>query len=152
MKAVFPFLLTCAVSLSASAADSDRIVKTALYAPTQATIVVAEGDLEPRSVGSYSIRLYAKNDPAFPYDRFVTGLVRPRDGSVESVRFADLDHDGTPEIIVVLRSSGSGGYQSADAFHFRKKSLQLMKSVNGLEASADPVRELMASRKNQLRQ
>jgi hypothetical protein len=147
MKAVALLLLACSASSPVFAADSEHTVKTAVYPPTQATIVVAEGDMEPRSIGSYGIRLYAKNDPAFPYDHFVAGLVRPRDGSIESIRFADIDHDGTPEVIVVMRSTGSGGYQSAEAFHVDAKSLRWMKSVNGLEANADPVRALAASRK-----
>jgi hypothetical protein len=147
MKAIALLLLACSASSSAFAADGERIVKTAAYPPTQATVVVAEGDLEPRSTGSYSIRLYTKNDPAFPYDRFVTGLVRPRDGSIESIRVADIDDDGAPEIVVVMRSSGSGGYQSADAFHVHDQSLTLTKSVTALDANADPVRALAARRK-----
>lgn len=142
MKAIVLLLLAGSASLSTFAADSERIVKTAMYPQTQATVVVAEGDLEPRSIGSYSIRLYAKNDPSFPYDRFTAGLIRPRDGSIESIRFADIDRDGTPEIVVTMRSSGSGNYQSADAFHVRDKSLSLMKSVSGLEANADAIRAL----------
>lgn len=144
MKTTALLLLACAISLPARAADNEHIVKTATYPPTQAAIVVAEGDLEPRSIGSYSIRVYDKNDPAFPYDRFAAGLIRPRDGTIESLRVADIDGDGTPEIVVVLRSSGSGGYQSADAFRVDGKSLTFVRSVSGLEANADPVRAFAA--------
>lgn len=127
---------------TAFAADVDRIVKTATYSQTQGAVVVAEGDLEPRSIGSYSVRLYAKNDPAFPYDSFITGTVRPRDGSIENVRFADLDRDGIPEILVIMRAAGSGGFLSADAFRFQERTLTLLTSVSGIEGNADPVRAL----------
>lgn len=130
---------------TAFAADVDRAVKTATYPQTQGAVVVAEGDLEPRSIGSYSLRLYAKNDPAFPYDGFITGIVRPRDGSIENVRFADLDRDGVPEIIVIMRAAGSGGFLSADAFRFQEKTLTLLTSVSGIEGDADPIRALVSS-------
>ncbi len=138
-----PVLLLCLVISSAAfAADDGRIVKTATYPQTKGIAVVAEGDLEPRSIGSYSLRLYAKNDPAFPYDDFIAGIVQPRDGSIESIRFADLDRDGAPEIVVVMRAAGSGGFLSADAFRVQASSLTLLTSVSGIEGDADPLRAL----------
>lgn len=138
-----PALFLClAISATTFAADDGRIVKTATHPQTKGIAVVAEGDLEPRSIGSYSLRLYAKNDPAFPYDDFIAGIVRPRDGSIESIRFADLDRDGVPEIIVVMRAAGSGGFLSADAFHFQASSLTLLTSVSGIDGDADPLRAL----------
>jgi hypothetical protein len=111
---------------------------------TQKTVVVAEGDFEPRSVGSYSIRAYAGTDARFPYDDFIAGAVRPRDGTVEDVRFSDLDRDGLLDIVVVIRSAGSGGYLSADAFRLQGTTLTLLGSVSGLTRDADPVRALGA--------
>lgn len=137
-------LAATSVSVAAPANDSERVVRTATFPQTQGTVVVVEGDFEPRSIGSYTLRLYAKNDPAFPYDSFLTGTVRPRDGSIESVRFADLDRDGAPEIIVVTRSAGSGGYLSADAFRFHGQSLTFLTAVSGIEGNADPVHALAA--------
>lgn len=138
-----PALLLClAVSANVFAADDGHIVKTATYSQTKGLAVAAEGDLEPRSIGSYSLRLYAKNDPAFPYDDFIAGIVRPRDGSIESIRFADLDRDGVPEIVVVMRAAGSGGFLSADAFRFQTSTLTLLTSVSGIEGDADPLRAL----------
>lgn len=132
-------LAATSISIAAPANDSERTVKTATFPQTQGAVVVAEGDFEPRSIGSYTLRLYAKSDPAFPYDGFLSGIVRPRDGSVESIRFADLDRDGAPEIIVVMRSVGSGGYLSADAFRFQDKSLTFLTAVSGIEGNVDPV-------------
>jgi hypothetical protein len=37
---------------------------------TGLTAVVAEGDLEPRSIGSYSVRIYGAN-PEYPTDDYI---------------------------------------------------------------------------------
>jgi hypothetical protein len=137
-------LMALTISGAAAAADDARSVKTAVFPQTQGMVVAAEGDFEPRSSGSYSLRLYDKADPAFPYDRFIAGIVRPRDGSVEQISFADLDGDGKPEIVVTLRSAGSGSYLSADAFRFRARSLTPIASVSGLNKNADAVDALIA--------
>ena len=105
-------------------------------------VVVTEGEFEPRSIGSYSLRVYSASNPQFPYDVYLAGIIRPRDGVVEWLARHDLDHDGTEEIIVVIRSAGTGGYLSADAFQYRNRQLGLMVSVEGLRKHADPVRAL----------
>jgi len=141
-------LLSLGVLLVASIAlgtdDSPRVIRKAAFPGAQKTVVVAEGDFEPRSVGSYSIRAYAGTDARFPYDDFIAGAVRPRDGTVEDVRFSDLDRDGLLDIVVVIRSAGSGGYLSADAFRLQGTTLTLLGSVSGLTRDADPVRALGA--------
>ena len=109
--------------------------------------VADEGEGEPRSTGSYALRLYRAGDPSFPFDAFVAGAVRPRDGTLEALRFADIDRDGRPEVIVVSRSAGSGGYLSVDAFRFQKDALVLAASKSGLPADADPVAALSSGRK-----
>lgn len=86
-------------------AEQGRIVKQVRFSDRTATVVVAEGDLEPRSIGSYAVRIYAFINPDFPFDKLVTGIIRPRDGVVEEVKFADLDGHGSPEIVVVIRIS-----------------------------------------------
>ncbi len=135
-------LLTISAALSAD--ESPRFVRTVPFPGSPTTVVVAEGDFEPRSVGSYSIRAYGGTDPRFPYDEFIAGTVRPRDGMVEDVRFSDLDRDGLPDIIVVIRAAGTGGYLSADAFQLQGTVLTLLESVSGLARDADPVRALQA--------
>jgi Periplasmic lysozyme inhibitor of I-type lysozyme len=99
--------------------------------------VVDEGDFEPRSVGSYVLRVY-KGSSSFPTDHLVAGLIRRRNGTLEALRFADVDGDQEPEIVVVIRSVGSGGYVSADAFRYRLRSLQLIASVSDLEPERIP--------------
>jgi hypothetical protein len=106
--------------------------------------VAAEGEGEPRSVGSYALRVYSPSPEGGARDRFVAGAIRPRDGALESIRFADLDLDGTPELVVVLRSAGSGGYLSADAFRLRGGVPRHAASVESLPADDEPLRALAA--------
>ena len=146
--------LSCALALpvgaqvppaaaSADASSSGEVRFTGRVTLTDgATVLVAEGESEPRSIGSYAIRAYAAGDPAFPTDRFAMGLVRPRDGTIERVLLADLDRDDRPEVVVVIRSAGTGGYLSADAFTFARGRLVRRASVAGLAADADPVAAL----------
>lgn len=142
MNKLVLFFLSALLSTAAIAAGNERVVKAANFPETKGMVVAAEGDFEPRSIGSYSLRLYAKNDPAYPYDSFITGIVRPRNGTVESIKFADLDHDGKAEIIVTIRYVGSGSFVTVDAFRFRKQSLQLLTSIAGMDAKLDAVQAL----------
>jgi len=112
------------------------------------TAVVAEGDFEARSIGSYSVRLYssANAQPGDDTTFFVAGVIRERDGSIEKVELADIDGDGKPEIAVTVRCVGTGSYLSADAFAFDKKRLWLRASVDGLAKDADPIAALKKAR------
>ena len=135
-------LATLAVGLFLSAtlhaAESSRFIKK-IKLPSGQTAVVAEGDFEARSIGSFSVRLY---DAATPQDEttfFIAGLIRPRDGAIENLALADIDGDQQPEIIVTVRSVGTGGYISVHAFAFKKKNLLVRAFVEGLRPDADPV-------------
>jgi hypothetical protein len=120
--------------------DPRRIERVTL--PDGRTVVITEGEFEPRSVGSYALRVYLAGDPAFPFDRFSLGMVQPRDGAIERVLVQDLDRDGRPEVVVVLRSAGSGGYLSADAWSFGDRRIVRRASVSGLPPNADPAAAL----------
>ena len=133
-----------AAASTLGAEENARLLRKAVIPGGPRIVVVAEGDFEPRSVGSYSLRAYAGTNPRFPYDIFLAGTVRPRDGTVEEVRFSDVDRDGSPEIIVVIRSAGTGGYLSADAFQLQGTVLTLLAAVSGLAKDADPIRALEA--------
>ncbi|MCP4545264.1 MAG: hypothetical protein GY835_02220 [bacterium] len=113
--------------------------------PTGQTVVVAEGDYEARSIGSFSVRLYEAaaipNDTTF----FTSGIIRPRDGVVEKVILADVDGDRQQEIIVIVRSAGTGSYLSAHAFAVAKSKLIFRVAVEDLAADADPVAALKGS-------
>jgi hypothetical protein len=112
--------------------------------PDGSTIVVTEGEFEPRSTGSYAIRAYAAGDPAFPTDRYVAGVVWPRDGAVERILLEDLDRDGRPELVVVVRAAGTGGFLSADAFTFGNRRIARRATVKELAYDADPLPALRA--------
>jgi hypothetical protein len=135
-------LLSAAVPAGAQEAGQRRVERVAL--PDGALLVVAEGDLEPRSIGSYAVRLYAAGDPAFPTDRFVAGVIRARDGTVERAELQDLDGDRRPELVVVMRAAGTGGYLSADAFGVGARRIAWRAGVAGLSADADPLPALRA--------
>jgi Periplasmic lysozyme inhibitor of I-type lysozyme len=114
------------------------------FPTTSEVVVVAEGDREPASVGSYSVRIYSGVNPAFPLDEYLAGVVRPRDGAIEQVKFQDVDGDGRTEIVVIMRSAGSGSYISADAFTYANKSITLLASVSGVAKNTDPLPVLTA--------
>jgi hypothetical protein len=143
MRKVFLIYLGMVLASPAlSAEEGGRVILTAVI-PGESTIVVAaEGDLEPRSIGSYTLRAYAGGNRRFPYDDFLAGTVRPRNGTIETLKFADLNGDASPEIIVVMRSAGTGGYISADAFQLRGSALSLVAAVSALAKDADPIRRL----------
>lgn len=110
------------------------------------TVVVAEGDFESKSIGSYSVRLYqASGDDQHPQrcDFFEAGIIRPREtGYVERVRCVDLNQDGKEEIVVIQRSVGTGNYLLAEAFSYGDKQLQLMAATEDLEPDADVISAL----------
>ena len=105
-------------------------------------VTVTEGPLEPRSIGSYALRFYVPFDPKWPFDNYVDGDVRVRDGSIEKLLFDDLNNDQEMDLIVVMRSAGSGGYLSADGYLLNKEGIAFVKSVEGLKKDADPVEAL----------
>ena len=121
------------------AADEGAPFLRGVLPGTSTPVVVAEGQLEPRSIGSYTVRIYSGRNRRFPYDDFIAGTVRRRDGAVENLLFSDLDGDAVPEIVVVVRSAGTGGHLSADAFQLHGSAISLVGSVAGLAKDADPV-------------
>jgi hypothetical protein len=130
------------IALAYGAEPDLRFVKRLQIPDGSEVLVVAEGDFEPRSLGSYALRLYGGGSKEFPTDDFIAGLIRPRNGTVEAVRFADLNGGGRTEVVVVMRSAGSGGYLSADAFHYEHRSLEFAASVADLDPSVDPIQAL----------
>ena len=143
------FSVLVSAHLLFGAQSEQRFVQLFQFPGTLESLVIAEGDLEPRSVGSYAVRVYEAHSEKFATDEFIAGIVRPRNGIIEAVRFDDIDGDNRPEIVVVIRAVGSGGYLSADGFRFRNRLLEWMGSVADLDKTADPVlalREKLKSR------
>jgi hypothetical protein len=134
------------LAASVHAAAQDRFVSK-LTLPTGKTVVVAEGDFEARSIGSFSVRLYKAAAAPDETTFFTSGLVRARDGVIEKVILADVDGDQEHEIVVIARSVGTGNYLSAQAFAVAKDKLTFRAAVAGLAADADPVAALRKFRK-----
>jgi hypothetical protein len=133
-------------SAAQAAGTGERFVRK-LALPNMQTAVIAEGDWEARSIGSYSVRIYSaeRAQPGDDTTFFTSGIVRARDGVVEKIVLADLQGDGRQSLVVVIRSVGSGGYLSADAFSIEKPVLALRASVSGLAPSVDVVDALRAA-------
>jgi hypothetical protein len=129
-------------AFSSAAQSNLRFAKRFQIPGASAVVVVAEGEFEARSVGSYALRVYGGAAKKFPTDDFIVGVVRPRNGTIEVVRFESVDGDDSPEIVVIMRAVGSGGYVSADAFRYREGLLEWVASVSGLIKTADPINAL----------
>ena len=149
--------MSCGQAANAATAPADLRVSTTaelsrvghryvarLSLPAGKTAVIAEGDLEARSIGSYSARLYtsegvqAGDDTTF----YQSGIILERNGTIEDVRRADIDGKGGDEIVVVIRSAGSGGYLSAQALSFANNQIEALAKVTDLPADADPIAAL----------
>ena len=135
------FFLVVSATVFAAAADH-RFVRLFKFPAAPESAIVAEGDLEPRSIGSYTLRIYGGGSSQFPTDDFITGIVRPRDGTIEAVHFIDMDGDNRAVLVVLMRSAGSGGYLAADAFRYRNRSIELIGSVAGIDKAADGIQAL----------
>ena len=120
---------------------SVRYVKK-IALPDNQTAIVAEGDFEARSIGSYTVRLYAAGAAQSDTALYESGLLLARDGTIEDVRLADIDGDKRDEIIVIVRSAGTGGYLSAQALSFANGRIEARTKVENLPADADPVAAL----------
>ena len=148
LKAGRFFLLV--VLLLADAAQATELLRFIgrLTLPSRQTVVVAEGDAEAGSTGSFSVRLYDAAAAGDETTFFRAGLVRPRDGTLERLLLADIDGDRVAEIVVVVRSAGSGSYLSAQAFAFDARRLVLRAALEGLPPAVDVVAALQEEARN----
>lgn len=133
---------------STHAADTTRFVSK-VKLPSGQTAVVAEGDFEARSLGSFTVRLYDKAEAQDETTFFSSGVVLSRNGAVETVLLSDIDNDENPEIIVNVRSAGTGSYLSAHAFTIDGGTARLARSLSELKANADTIAELRSVLKAQ---
>lgn len=140
--AIFTLEIVVAAKIVFAAEQEHRFVEIFQFPAAPELAVVAEGDFEPRSIGSYALRVYGGSSKEFPTDDFIVGLIRPRNGTIEDLRFDDVDGDERPEIVVTIRSTGSGGYLSADTFRYRSRLLEFIGSVSDLAKGADPIQAL----------
>jgi Periplasmic lysozyme inhibitor of I-type lysozyme len=148
MNEFFGLILVLNVSGALHAAEPGRFI-TKVILPSGQTAVVAEGDFEARSIGSFSVRLYDAAPPGDETTFFRAGHIRARDGTIEKVVLADVVDDQLPEIVVIVRSAGTGGYLSAHAFAFDTQRLTFAAVVEGLPPDADPIAALRQSNRKQ---
>ena len=143
-KFILSLLLPIAMA-NANPSGEARWVSKLRLTP-EVMMVVAEGDLEPRSTGTFSVRAYRADAEAerkgFDLDAYLSGVLCQREGGVESVSSADIDGDGRPELIVAMRSAGSGGWRSGVALKVRESRVEVVARVDDLPAGADVVRAL----------
>ncbi len=103
-----------------------------------AVVVIEESRNEPRSLGSYSIRLYSGANPEFPLDDFRHGLVLVRDGFIEQAQFLSPNL-----LIIVIRSAASGNYLSGTLVRAEAK-LEVLGTLQGLSPDAELLEQLRA--------
>lgn len=114
------------LSLPALARDG-----VAINLPDKRVAVLSEGDLEPASIGSYSIAVFKDRDLV----DLLAGAVFSRDGSFfqdngkPRVEFADITGDGTKDLILSKLTAGSGNYLEADALRIEAHSVKLLVRV-----------------------
>lgn len=133
------FAAWCLAATCAQAAEPARFLSQQALSSGE-RVTVAEGDFEVGSGGSYSVRLYS----AAKEMRFSSGLILPRDGRIEQVMVSDIDADGEDEVIVVMRSGGSGGDLSAQSFDVADGQVAPLVSLTGLAGDTDLLAALRA--------
>jgi hypothetical protein len=148
MMRIWQVAIALLLAVPVNAVAQDRFTSKLTF-PTGQTLVVAEGDFEARSIGSFSVRLYEAAAAPDETTFFIAGLIRARDGVVEKAILADIDGDKQQEAIVIVRSVGTGSYQSAYAFAVEKDTLVFLGALEGLAPGADPVAALQKSKKKQ---
>ena len=141
---VLSLLLPTAL-MAASPSGENRWVSKLRLNP-EVVVVVAEGDLEPRSTGSFTVRAYRADAEAtrkgFDVDAYLGGALCRREGSVESVSAVDVNGDGRPEVVVAIRSAGSGGWLSGVALEVRETRVEIVAQADDLPAGADLLKAL----------
>lgn len=137
------FSLLFLLFMSVSTAYAEKIKSSHEVTLSSGELVtISEGLGEPQSIGSYGLRVYSIIDSKYPYDNFTTGIILTREGVVEKAAAYDVDKDGDDEIVVIVRSVGTGSYISARAFKYNGKTLSVLISLDGLDKDIDPVQSL----------
>ena len=135
-------LLAVAPTPAKAGDPADTRSLSAAWSSQGSNVVVEEGTAEPRSIGSYAVRVYHGRPNGGDALFFKTGIVRARDGTLAKLAFVDLDGDRLDELAVIMQSVGSGSYLAADAFRLRNGVLSWVASVDGLQSTADVEAEL----------
>jgi hypothetical protein len=114
--------------------------------PDQRVAVIAVGDLESASIGSYSVTIYKDRSLL----DFQAGAVFVRNGSLfqdngkPRVKFADVTGDGVKELIVSILTAGSGNYLQVDALSIDARGVRLLTRIQ-TDSRHDVITELKAA-------
>jgi hypothetical protein len=139
------FILIGLLFISTLQAAEERFIKKIRFSK-DLTVVVAAGDLEPLSFGSFTVRFYRADDEAvsqnFDVDDFVAGIILERDGVIEKVEMLDLDGGSSKELIISVRCAGSGAYLSGFALTLRNETVQVLAQDPGMRKDANVALEL----------
>ncbi len=85
------------------------------------SLVIAEGRLEPRSIGTISIKLYAD----LIVGDFIDGLIISRDGTILSVVIDESE--SLQKITITTVTAGSGSYKNVHLVCISNNTLSLCK-------------------------
>ena len=139
------FILIGLLFISSLRAAEERFVEKIRFSK-DLTVVVATGDFEPQGIGSFTVRFYRADDEAvrqdFDVDNFVAGILLERDGVIEKVEMLDIDGDASKELIIAVRSIGSGAYLSGFALTLRNEVVQIVAQDPGMLKDANAALEL----------
>ena len=103
----------CLLIFEFQSAASGEVPKAISSGPFR--VVVEQGQHEPASIGSYSVRVY-RGIPEETGD-FISGAIEKRDGSISQVWVESLaEQANTKHVVVWCTSSGSGSYGTVDVF------------------------------------
>src|SRR5436189_60019 len=93
-RAVIVIIICFLAAVGYGAQRNLRFVQKFRVPGSSETVVVSEGDFEPRSTGSYAVSLYGGRSKDFPTDDFVTGVIHTRKKRT-SARSVEIDPNAT---------------------------------------------------------
>lgn len=148
MRAPYWIVLASSFLLTSHALAKDGV---AIDLPDRRVAVLAVGDLEPASIGSYSVTIFKNR----ALTDFVAGAVFSRNGSFlqdngrPRAKLADINADGIKELIVSKLTAGSGNYLEVDALSIDARGVRLVARIQ-TDTRHDVIAELRAACKREL--
>ncbi|MBD2819173.1 hypothetical protein ID852_00380 [Xenorhabdus sp. 42] len=139
-KIIIPSLIT-PLLLTPATANDDALI----YLPDKRFAVMSVGDLESESMGSYSIAIFKDKN----LSDFETGTVLSREGLVfdynnkPRITFADINGDGSEELIVSKLSVGNTNHLEVDALEITDQHIKLLTRIY-INGRNDPIQSLRA--------
>lgn len=108
----FIVVATGLVLIASSSCTPERSPAGVTFTARDADVVAMATipDSEPRSLGTYRVQVTWA-------DGGKDTMRTERDGMVDSIWVADLDGDGTPEVVVATKAAGSGAFGDVHVYH-----------------------------------